>query len=346
MPSDKSWNLKMVRAREALAKLPRRPGTDDEIDWRGIEVAHLDTGYTAHSVFGPWNGDASGVLLTEDGMNYVDSESLPKDPLNYAGFPGHGTRTASVLCGNLPGTMVGVAPGLPTVPYRIANHVVIMSQTTRERMEAAIRHAVEVKGCEVISISLGTPLLPGGQPLGDAVDFAYERGVMVIAAGGQVTDRVTYPGRFERSIGVGGVMPNREVWFEYYVDDQESDAEYIDVWGPGDEVWRANSLFQDGQMVEAYGEGDGTSYATVHVAAAAAMWLAYHGDALDDAYPEPWQRIEAFRWLIKSTSQEVAGDYPVHEGTGILDIEALLGAPLPAAGDLAKVDLLAGGQFP
>jgi subtilisin family serine protease len=313
MATDKSWNLKMVHAREALAKLPRRPDMDDEIDWRGVEIAHLDTGYTRHPVFGPWNGNDSGVLLT------------------------------SVLCGNLPGTMVGVAPGLPTIPYRITNHVVIMSETTRGRMADAIRHAVEVEGCEVISISLGTPLLPGGQPLGDAVDFAYERGIMVIAAGGQVTDRVTYPGRFERSIGVGGVMPNREVWMEYHVDEFESDAEYIDVWGPADEVWRANSVFRDGQMVEApYEEGDGTSYATVHVAAAAAMWLAFHGDALDDAYPEPWQRIEAFRTLIKSTSQPVAGDYPVHNGTGILDIEALLDADLLAVGDLVKVDQLAG----
>jgi subtilisin family serine protease len=347
MASDKSWNLKMVHAREAFAKLPRRPDTDDEINWGGVEIAHLDTGYTRHSVFGPWNGNNSDTLLADHGMNYVDSGDLPEDTLSYSGFPGHGTRTASVLCANLPGTLIGVAPGLPTIPYRVTNNVVITSKSTRKKIAAAIRHAVETNSCEVISISLGTPILSlfGTRQLGEAVDFAYERGVMVVAAGGQVIDRVTYPGRFFRSIGVGGVKPNREVWFEYLSDEDESETEFIDVWGPADEIWRANSVLKDGRTDEApYEEGDGTSYATVHVAAAAAIWLAFHGDELDAAYPEPWQRIEAFRSLIKSTSQEVAGAYRPHPGTGILNIEAVLDADLPAAADLIKEERPASGQ--
>ncbi len=349
MATERNWNLKLVHAPEAFAKLPRQPDTDDEVNWGGVEIAHLDTGFTRHSVLGPWNGSHSDILLTEHGRNYVDSAVLPEDPLNYSGFPGHGTRTASVLCADLPGTLLGVAPGLPTIPYRVTNNVVITSKSTRKKLAAAIRHAVDTNSCEVISISLGTPILSlfGTRHMGEAVDFAYERGVMVVAAGGQVIDRVTYPGRFLRSIGVGGVMPNREVWFEYLIDEDEDETTFIDVWAPADEIRRANSVLKDGQMVEAeFKKGDGTSYACVHVAAAAAMWLAYHGDDLDDAYPEPWQRIEAFRTLIKSTSQDVAGEYQPHEGTGILNIEAVLDADLPAAAELTKEDQSAGAQFP
>ena len=66
------------------------------------------------------------------------------------------------------------------------------------------------------------------------------------------------------------------------------------------------------------------------------MWLAYHGDKLDSAYQEPWQRIEAFRELIRTTGSAIQGDYQPEEKTRILDIEALLGESLPAAEKLNK----------
>ena len=56
------WNIRLVNAREAQRMLPRKPDTDDEVDWRGVEIALLDTGYTTHPVFGPWVGGSSPVL--------------------------------------------------------------------------------------------------------------------------------------------------------------------------------------------------------------------------------------------------------------------------------------------
>lgn len=66
----------------------------------------------------------------------------------------------------------------------------------------------------------------GRRHLGEAVDHGYERGIILAGAGGQVIDRVTYPGKFSRTIGVGDVrddrtgswtstpcwMPNRRRW--------------------------------------------------------------------------------------------------------------------------------------
>lgn len=329
------WNLEMVRAREACDLLrARRPGPDGQVDWGEIEVGHIDTGCTRHAVFGPWQGDRSGILLVEDGVNFLERGQPPFDPLDYKGQPGHGTRTCGVLCGDLPGSFVGIAPGLPTIPYRAVCSVVVASKKARKRIAKAIYHAVDENGVEVISISLGFPQMSlfAQRHLGEAVDHAYRNGVIVVAAGGQVIDRVTYPGKFSRSIGVGGISADRKAWYKY---DEGSARRSIDIWAPADDVLRANSKLDNGQVVEAsYKTGDGTSYATVHVAGAAAMWLAYHGDELDGAYPEPWQRVAAFRQLIGQTGRDLKGDYWPDNTKGILDIRALLKAGLPAAESL------------
>lgn len=334
MPS-KSWNIDAVKAREALALMRKRPDNPEAVDWGEIEIAQIDTGCTRHPVFGPWTDDGhSSVLRTEDGINLVEKDSPPFDPLDYDGTPGHGTRILSALCGRLPGTYLGIAPGVPVIPYRAINHVVIADKSARKRIAQAIRHAVDVNACEVISMSLGFPQLSvfGQHHLGAAVDHAYERGVIVVAAGGQIVDRVTYPGKFSRTIGVGGVSPDSSVWFEY---ERGMARRSIDVWAPADDIPRANSIFVDGAVKpDEFGEGDGTSYATAHVAAAAAMWLAHRDDDIDAAYGEPWQRVEAFRKLLADTKQPVTGNYWPDKKKGILDMAALLSADLPKVQDL------------
>jgi Subtilase family len=119
-----------------------------------------------------------------------------------------------------------VAPRLPVVPCRIVNRVVLTPERNREAVAAGIAHA-RGKACQVISISLGIPFFPpnatGG--MGRAVDRAYEDGVIVVAAGGQVVDSVTYPAKYGRTIGVGGVTWQRRIWFNY-----TAGRQMIDVW--------------------------------------------------------------------------------------------------------------------
>lgn len=325
----KYWNLDMVRGREAVQRLPTRSDGSGQIDWGEVEVALIDTGCTRHPVFGPWTDGRSPSLRVDDGLNLVERSQAPFDSLAYEGTPGHGTRVGSVLCGNLPGSFVGIAPGLSVIPYRAFDHVVIVSKQARKHIAESIRHAVDINAAEVVSMSFGFPQMSlfAQRHLGEAVDHAYERGIILVAAGGQIVDRVTYPGKFSRTIGVGGVREDRTVWFEYV----ESMAKHsIDVWAPADDVLRANSVLQDGAVVpDAYATGDGTSYATVHVSAAAAMWLRRHGEEIDDRYRQPWQRVEAFRKVLAETSQTVEGDYWPDRAKGILDVAALLDADLP-----------------
>ncbi len=358
------WNLKMVRSREARRLLPKVPGSGtDAVAWGNVRVAHLDTGYTEHPAFGDWAGGAAWLRVA-DGLNLREPGQQPRDPLDYEGNPGHGTRTCSILCGEavpLPGeggapSEIGVAPRLPVVPCRIVDSVVLTPERNREAVKEGLKHAVRT-GCQVVSISLGVPGFPpwakGG--MGRGVDRAYEAGVIMVAAAGQIIDRVCYPAKYDRTIGVGGVTWERRIWFRY-----NNGEDMIDVWAPAEGVPRADSLALGGSITVfptegadpgasglsgggsdssagshsgKYGKGAGTSYATAHVAAAAAMWLLARKDDLAEAYSEPWQRVEAFRRLLRATAKPIDGGR-TRNGTGILDIEALLQANLPPAGSL------------
>jgi hypothetical protein len=212
----------------------------------------------------------------------------------------------------------------------------------------AIMDAVDRNLADVISISLGVQSVFGNvkqiHALGRAVDHAYERGVIVVAAGGQTEDApelvgfTVYPGRYSRSILVGGINARRKICFDY-----EDGRKFVDTWAPADDVLRPNAVFGLPEPFTELSLGDGTSYATVHVAGAAAMWLRMHGDDLDAGGYTGWQRVEAFRAVLHAARQPLLGDdvptKTAPTNTGIVDCVGLLDAALPALDQLQKAAL-------
>ena len=348
MPSN-NWNIDAVRSREAMTRVAAALGPHN--DWRGVVIAHLDTGFTNHVVFNL--GSTAPSIRVADGVNYMDpGVSEPRDPLNYSGglgvaTPGHGTRTLGTLCGNLAGTYTGVCPTVPVVPYRVTNGVMLTGQTILNTA-LAIMDAVDRNLVDVITISLGVQSVIGNvkqmRALGRAVDYAYERGVIVVGAAGQTEDApqlvgfTVYPGRYSRSILVGGINADRKVCFDY-----DDGRKYIDVWAPADDVSRPNAVAGLPEPFTGFALGDGTSYSTVHVAGAAAMWLRMRGDDLDAGGYNGWQRVEAFRAVLRAAKQPLVGDdVPTKRAptdTGILDCVAVLDAQLPPLGALKKAPL-------
>ena len=73
------------------------------------------------------------------------------------------------------------------------------------------------------------------------------------------------------------------------------------------------------------------------------MWLRKHGAQLDDDGYVGWQRVEAFRAMLRKHKRSLAGNgVPTRKGptdTGILDCVALLTNKLPPLSGLKKAPL-------
>jgi serine protease len=127
----------------------------------------------------------------------------------------------------------------------------------------ALRYAAD-HGASVVNMSFQIGDASSGEDpfMDQAIQYAYNRGVtMVAAAGNDGEPWVAYPGRDPRVIAVGAVGPDlvRAEWSNY--------GSKVDVVAPGADIlsaWPTNS----------FANASGTSMATPHVAGLAALMIA------------------------------------------------------------------------
>lgn len=146
----------------------------------------------------------------------------------------------------------------------------------------------------------------------DAVNTAYEMGVVICAAAGnnfhlvggvRTPSRVVYPARFNRVLACAGITFDEQ---RYWYDDRMSGnyGPEVDVAAPTPDVhWALAS--PNYNEYDPYGAG--TSTATPQVAATAALWLSYYRDALK-AF-SPVEVVEACRWALIQGTRDV-GPFP------------------------------------
>ena len=184
-----------------------------------IKIVHLDTGYD------PNHKACPAHIVREEQRNFVDASRLndATDDTPTSGLllnRGHGTGTIGILAGpqvnglldtvggkSLNGEILGGAPMMRIVPVRIADRVFHFATST---VAQGIEYAISI-GADVVSMSMGG--LPS-QAWADAVNKAYEAGIVVVCAagnnfGGAPTSLVVYPARFDRVIAACGVMADK-----------------------------------------------------------------------------------------------------------------------------------------
>jgi subtilisin family serine protease len=325
---------------------------------RGVRIAHLDTGYD------PDHKSVPRYLRADLARNFVDADR-PKDSADRSegvlnNFS-HGCGTLSILAGaTIPGLKpFGCAPNAEIFPVRVANRVVLFSNSSIARGLDYVHQlcASEATRVHVVSMSMGG--LPS-QAWADATNALYEAGVVVVTAAGNnygnlPTRFVVYPARFGRVIAACGVMANGSPYANL------PPKRMAGNYGPKSKMLTAIAAYTPNVPWARFGEptvadfdGNGTSAVTPQVAGAAALWIEKHR-AQFDAYAEGWKRVEAVRKALFDSAKGATA-YADELGCGMLRAgDALsqqaapasrLAASPPDAADYAFLKALLGSGAP
>ncbi|NJL63138.1 MAG: S8 family serine peptidase [Methylacidiphilales bacterium] len=316
------WSLKQLRVFETWQRFfpdaNKLPGD-------GIIIGHPDTGYTPHP-------EIINNLLTAEGFDFLKNDNDPTDELQKSGGevinnPGHGTSTASVIVSPQSKQanysngkyVTGVAPGAKIIPLRVTYSVVLLSI---RNLAEAIEYAAD-NGVHILTISLGAGF--PNQRLRTAIIYAQKRGVIIVAASGTSVPYVVYPAAYDEVIAVTGSTVERKIWWG------ATTGKQVDVVAPGASVWYAKTRKQENSDEFEYSieSGEGTSFSAPFVAGVAALWLSYHGrDNLIERYGV--EKIPfIFNQLLRDSCDKFPTWKPNKHGTGIVNAEKLLDAPLP-----------------
>ena len=254
----------------------------------------------------------SGVDYTHPDLaaNYAggaDFTTGDNDPMDDHGHGTHVAGTIAALMNNLTGDpaaeegVAGVAPNALILAYKACFADGTCSDFA---IEQGLARAI-VDGAKVINMSLGAP--DASQSLSDAVQDAWNAGIVVVAAAGNNgTTAPFYPAALANVVAVGAFdEDHRRAPFSNY-------GTWVDISAPG------NVIFSTYPMIGCAGEGppgevgcytwnSGTSMASPHVAGAAALILsrsdvATNAQAVDillsSADPQGVDAVRLDSWTI------------------------------------------------
>ena len=281
----KQWNLTNINVEDAW-KVSRG---------KGATVAVIDTGVTQVK-------DLSNTQFVP-GYDFVNDREKADDD------NGHGTHVAGTIAQSTNNRygVAGIAYEAKIMPLKVLS---AQGGGTTADIAEAIRFAAD-NGADVINMSLGG----GGksQLMQDAIDYAYNKGVFIIAAAGNAgQNAASYPARYAHVMGVSATdAKNAKAPYSNY-------GAGVDISAPGGSTrgqeGEAGGILQetvDRQKGSAFKYLQGTSMAAPHVAGVAASVKALGVKEPDKVWA-----------ILQKSSLSVPGDERNFFGSGRLNAAA------------------------
>ena len=295
----------------------------DNLSGDGVDVCMVDSGIDMTHT------DLSDLRLA-DWSDFIGSGSSPYDD------NGHGTMMAGILVAD--GALSGLARDINL-------YVAKALSGSGEGDDATVAEAIDwciSKNVNIISLSLGGNAsgfsIILGDAVEDAVEDAYNAGIVVIAAagndGGSGDDGdVSSPGIVDTVICVGGVDINGNQWDGSSIGDNNGR-----IWPP---MLPRNSPDEKPEVVapahkvpvimpgDEWGLSSGTSAATVYVTAAVALMFEEYPELKDGGT----DMLNDLKQWIADSSKKKSGqeNHDDHYGYGLLQMEKLIDAAQPTA---------------
>lgn len=302
-----------------------------------VTVAIIDSGlYSWHDEDKVYHGheEFENVKISPYSKNFLGSEEETVKSVYYYRDQtkvGHGSFVASqIAAGTDNGKgIAGIADAVELMILRCISAGNSEEFPYDERYDAnsgsvalvasAIRYAADM-GADVINISLGTTSESNILTLQNAVNYANDRGVIIVAAAGNSGSRTLfYPAACENVIGVGSVSRSGDK-LEHSTFSQYNNS--ISITAPGDSVLGVSVYpSSDGKVYaspeESYINGSGTSYSSPVVAAMAAIVKSINPELDHDD----------FKGLLAVTAADYGtSGWDTDYGYGVLDSSAMLEA--------------------
>ena len=302
------WHLQAVNAAAAW----------DIADGSGAVVAVIDTGVTP--------GADDGINALVAGYDFVNGDADPADD------NGHGTHVSGTVAQATDNGVgvAGLAHGAAVMPIKVLG--ADGSGYSSDVIDGIV-WATD-NGADVINLSLSST--KGSTAEQDACDYAYAQGVLVTAAAGNAGRRkAVYPAGYSSVIGVGATDYANER--SYY----SNRGPHVELVAPGGDVTEDlnGDGYADGVLQETFDPTwgyyfwQGTSMATPHVAAAAAL-LSSMGATNTE-----------IRDILRNTAVDLdAAGWDQNTGYGLIDAAAAVASYAPPVDDDGDGYSVAGGD--
>jgi subtilisin family serine protease len=142
--------------------------------------------------------DLAGKLLST-GYDFVNDDNDPSDDY------GHGTVVAGIIAANANnGAGIAGASNGKILPIKVLN---AQGKGFASDIAEGIKYAAD-NGADIINLSCGTAFY--SKAVEDAVNYAYDAGIVVIASTGNTGSAIEYPAACKNAIAVGAVTASKE----------------------------------------------------------------------------------------------------------------------------------------